>query len=156
VLQEAFIITDGSSGANGDGGYGAIVATPYFGVELWGYGSDTTNNRMEMMAALKGMQFLPESHLVSLISDSAYLLNTLKNEWYVKWFSDEGKSDYQRPNIDLWHQLVQEIQRHKMTYIKVKGHNGHEHNERVDKLAVQARKEKLSGIEWLYGEYTGS
>ena len=151
MLQEAFVVTDGSSGNNGDGGWGAIVATPYFGVEIWGWEEGTTNNRMEMMAALKGMQFLPEGYHVSLVSDSAYLLNTLSKGWYRKWFEDEDKNAYRRPNIKLWHELTDEVKRHEMTYIKVKGHNGHEHNERVDKLAVQARKEKISGTFSLYG-----
>jgi ribonuclease HI len=150
-LQEAFIITDGSSGINGDGGWGVIVATSYFGAELWGHESNTTNNRMEMMAALKGLQFLPAPHHVSLVSDSAYLLNTIQNKWYLKWFEDENKTSYERPNINLWHQLINEVDKHEVRAVKVKGHNGHEHNERADKLAVQARKQKVAGVEFLWG-----
>lgn len=151
-LTEAVIYTDGSSGASGDGGWAAIVATPYFGIEISGHTSNTTNNAMEMMAALEGLRILQEPHAVSLVSDSAYLLNTLRHQWYVKWYQEEQDGrNYVRPNIDLWKQLTKEIQKHEMTYVKVKGHNGHEHNERVDKLAVAARKEKLATAEVLYG-----
>lgn len=151
-LTEAVIYTDGSSGVSGDGGWAAIVATPYFGIEISGYTDNTTNNAMEMRAALEGLRILKEPHAVTLVSDSAYLLNTLKNEWYIRWFEEEANGRaYVRPNIELWKQLVKATWPHEMTYVKVKGHNGHEHNERVDKLAVAARKEKLETAEVLYG-----
>lgn len=142
------IYTDGSSGKGGDGGWGSIVATPYFGVEICGWAEKTTNNRMEMIAALEGMKFLTHPHEIHLVSDSAYLINAIKNQWYVRWLEEiEGA----RPNIDLWKQIHFQVQRHKVIPHKIKGHNGHEHNERVDKLAVTARKEKLEKVNFIYG-----
>lgn len=151
-LTEAVIYTDGSSGAGGEGGWAALVATPFFAVEISGWAEGTTNNAMEMQAALEGLRVLRGPHAVSLVSDSAYLLNTLKNRWYDKWFEEmRNGRDYVRPNINLWRQLVKAVELHDMTYIKVKGHSGQEHNERVDKLAVAARKERLETAEVLYG-----
>lgn len=166
--MEAIIYTDGSSGNNGDGGWATIVATPYFGIEICGWAAETTNNRMEMMAAIKGMKLLgSDSFKVHLVSDSAYLLNSLKHKWYLKWLEEE-EAFYKkghvpnkwkqgqgwiatRPNLDLW-RIIQELDElHEITTIKVKGHSGHEHNERVDKLAVSARKNRTEAQEFIYG-----
>jgi ribonuclease HI len=148
MLPEAIIYTDGSSGGGGEGGWAALVATPYFGIEITGWAEGTTNNRMEMIAAIEGLKVLHEPHRVQLVSDSAYLVSTLLHKWYEKWFT---QWNYHRPNLDLWHQLVALSSYHEIQPIKVKGHNGHEHNERVDKLAVLARKDKLEGATILYG-----
>jgi ribonuclease HI len=148
VLTEAVIYTDGSSGNSGDGGWAALVATPYFGVEICGWSAKTTNNRMEMIAALEGMKLLTNPHEVHLVSDSAYLVNAIKNDWYVRWLDEVGSA---RPNLDLWVQIQHQVHYHKVVPHKIKGHNGHEHNERVDKLAVAARKEKLEKVNFIYG-----
>jgi ribonuclease HI len=103
---------------------------------------------MEMVAALEGMKILTHPHEVHLVSDSAYLINSIKNEWYARWLEEVGKS---RPNIDLWVQIKYQVHKHVVIPHKVKGHNGHEHNERVDKLAVAARKEKLEKVNLIYG-----
>ena len=153
MLTEAIIYTDGSAGKSGDGGWGAIVATPTYGLELSGYADQTTNNRMEMVAAIEGMRALRDPHSVTLVSDSAYVINTLSHGWYKEWFAEDGlhRNGWRRPNIDLWRQLVDMYEYHVVTPIKVKGHSGHEHNERVDRLAVEARLGKLSTAEVIYG-----
>lgn len=146
--QESIIYTDGSSGKNGDGGWSALVATPYYAVELSGYALKTTNNRMELTAAIRGMKFLHEPHQVSLVSDSAYLLNSIQHGWYERWFNDGAN----RPNLDLWRDIQKLLCYHMVKPIKVKGHSGQEHNERVDQLAVAARLDKQDRFEVLYGE----
>lgn len=94
---------------------------------------------MEMQAAIRGLEYLKESHIVFLASDSAYMLNTLKYKWYEEWF----RLDKDRKNSDLWKQLVDLVQLHTMEYVKVKGHSNDDMNNKVDAMAVQARKEKL-------------
>lgn len=157
-VKEAIIYTDGSSGNGGDGGWAAIVATPYFGVEIWGYDQATTNNRMEMTAAIEGMKLLEktgEKYQIKLVSDSAYMLNSIQHQWYLNWFKEAQSGKYIRPNLDLWYKIAWFVGYHEVTPIKVKGHSGHEHNERVDKLAVAARKEKLRSMASLYGNPIG-
>lgn len=154
MFPEAVIFTDGSSSPkNRQGGWAAIVFKPTLFVELVGYQSETTNNRMEMMAAIQGLKELTTPHKVYLVSDSAYLLNSLRERWYNRWFADEIFFDnayakqigrYPRPNLDLWRVLASLAEFHEIETVKVKGHSGDEWNELVDKLAVQARIEKLS------------
>lgn len=148
---ESIIYTDGSSGKNGDGGWSALVATSYYGVELSGWAEKTTNNRMELQAAIEGMKFLHEPHDVVLVSDSAYLLNSIKHCWFERWLN-ENRMYTQRPNLDQWLAISKLLCYHTVKPIKVKGHTGHEHNERVDKLAVAARLDKMDRFEVLYGE----
>lgn len=148
TLTECIIYTDGSSGKGGEGGWSALVATPFYAVELAGYEPNTTNNRMELQAAIRGMKFLHEPHQVSLVSDSAYLLNSIKHGWFERWFA----SGEDRPNLDLWRDIQRLLCYHTVRPVKVKGHSGHEHNERVDKLAVAARLDKQDRFEVLYGQ----
>lgn len=148
MLPDAIIYSDGSSGQNRHGGWSCIVATPASGVELWGFEYDTTNNRMEMVAAIKGLKFLGQPYNVKLVSDSAYMLNTIKNKWYQEWI----EHNYQRKNMDLWLEMSEILCYHTVTTVKVKGHSGVEHNERVDKLAKEARINQDEGMNILYGE----
>lgn len=151
-LPQAIIYSDGSCGQKKHGGFAVIVATPAFGVELWGYDYDTTNNRMEMVAAIKGLKFLSSPHKVMLVSDSAYMLNTIKHEWYKEWF----EHNYERKNMDLWLEMSELLCYHMVVPVKIKGHSGVEHNERVDKLAKQARVNLEEGVSLLYGNFIGS
>jgi ribonuclease HI len=156
-LPEAIIYTDGSSSMGGEGGWSAIVATPFFGFEISGYEPSTTNNRMEVTAAIKAMQTLYAPHDVKLISDSAYMLNAIKNKWYEGWLAETqykvAKNGHvmNRPNLDLWVAMQRLLCYHRVTPIKVKGHNGHAHNERADQLAVDAREQKTGRFEIIYG-----
>lgn len=99
-----------------------------------------------MQAAIEGLTHLGEPHIVYLVSDSSYLLNTLKERWYEKW----GKNaEFTRPNWDLWQKLIALVNYHTMHYVKVKGHlkNGDPYNSHVDKLAGEARKRGMNGEE---------
>ena len=95
---------------------------------------------MEMIAAIEGMRFLEEPHHIYLVSDSAYLLNTLKYRWFDNWVHPEA-----RPNWGLWQELIELIDFHEVEYVKVKGHSGDMYNEQVDRLAYAARKEGTGG-----------
>jgi ribonuclease HI len=148
-LPEAVIYTDGSSGNDGRGGWAAIVATPSYGIQLTGCTTGTTNNRMELVAAVEGLKILHAPHQVQLVSDSAYMLNSIKHQWYYRWFQEAGH--HPRPNLDLWLALERLLCYHTVTPVKVKGHSGVDFNERVDKLAVFARKQQTKGVEVLYG-----
>jgi len=154
MLPEGVIFTDGSSSPKTKrGGWACIVMLPTRFVEIVGNSENTTNNRMEMMAAIQGLKELKVPHKVHLVSDSAYLLNSLENKWYNRWFADEMFFDsafakqmnrYPRPNLDLWRILASLAEFHEITVVKVKGHSGDKWNDKVDKLSVQARTDQLS------------
>jgi ribonuclease HI len=134
------IVTDGSAdNRTGQGGWGVVIQTPLSLVEACGNAENTTSNRMELMAAIEGIK-LAESTDIELVSDSAYLLNTLKNRWYVQWFLEEDADAKVRPNLDLWEELVQLVNTRDVVLTKVRGHSGDYWNERVDKLAKNARR----------------
>jgi ribonuclease HI len=136
------IVTDGSAdNRTGHGGWGVVVQTPLSIIEACGHTTETTSNRMELRAAIEGIK-LSESPVIELVSDSAYLLNTLKNRWYVQWFLDYEAMGHikTRPNIDLWLELVELVNSRDVVLTKVRGHSGDYWNERVDKLAVAARR----------------
>lgn len=151
MTREAIIYTDGSSDHERNGGWAAIVATPISIMELTGFEEDTTNNRMEMQAAINGLLTLDKPYNVLLVSDSAYLLNTIEHKWYTRWFEEDfrdelhnsinpqGSQRKKRPNLDLWYQMRDLIKFHNIICVKVKGHDGIYLNEEVDRLAVQAR-----------------
>jgi ribonuclease HI len=133
--------TDGAcSGNPGPGGWGAILCWNDHEKELCGGEGETTNNRMEMMAVIKGLEALKrERAAVTIYTDSKYVLQGA-TEWLEGWKARGWKSASKKPvkNQDLWEQIDSLIQRHDVHFIWVKGHSGHEMNERVDKLAVSA------------------
>lgn len=142
---DAIIWTDGSCSQDKHGGWAALVAQwlPIGEIrrtEITGHVYPTTNNAMEMQAAIEGLSYLTTPHHVYLVSDSAYLLNTLRNQWYKKW-QQEKDATKPRPNWDLWMRLIELTNYHDVEYVKVRGHRGDPYNERVDKLCVQARKD---------------
>jgi ribonuclease HI len=142
VADAVILSTDGSANnSTGEGGWAAIVRQDLTVREISGYESPTTSNRMELRAAIEGLMCLTTPSVVELYSDSAYMINTLKNEWYKAWFANPH---VKRPNIDLWEQLVGLIQFHDVTLYKVKGHSGDYWNERADKLACRSRIGRLS------------
>lgn len=107
---------------------------------------------MEMQAAIEGLSFLTEPHHVYLVSDSAYLLNTLKHGWYEKWVKEQHDHPEipLRPNWDRWAALTPLVYYHQVEYVKVRGHKSKEdggdpYNERADRLAVEARKAGQDG-----------
>jgi ribonuclease HI len=129
------IHTDGSCLKNpgGYGGIGVIIAADGFYREIGeGFPAPTTNNQMEIMAAIRGLESLPESGHVELISDSEYLINTMTKGWKRK------------KNLDIWVRLDAAAARHRVTWKWVRGHNGNSINERCDELAKEAaRAEQL-------------
>lgn len=134
------IYTDGAcSGNPGPGGWGALLRWNGHEKELSGGEGETTNNRMEMMAVIKGLEALKKPSVVKLYTDSKYVQQGV-NEWLEGWKARNWKSASKKPvkNQDLWQQIDSLIQAHDVEFIWVKGHAGHEFNERVDKLAVQA------------------
>lgn len=141
------IYTDGSARGNpdGPGGYGTILSyTDTKGVEhtrelSQGY-KKTTNNRMELMAAIAGLEALNRPCQVELYSDSKYLTDAFNQRWIDGWVAkgwNRGKSGPVK-NIDLWKRLLEAKKPHAVTFIWVKGHAGHPENERCDRLATGA------------------
>lgn len=148
-MQEVTIFTDGacSGNPNGPGGYGIILVykSPDGEVhrkELSKGFINTTNNRMELMAAIVGIESLKKPCHVTLYSDSQYLVNAINQKWVQKWMQNNWMRDIKKKipakNIDLWKRLISSMEIHQVQFIWVKGHAGHEENEICDKLAVKA------------------
>ena len=138
------IYTDGAcSGNPGVGGWGAVLMLGDYRRELSGFIPHTTNNRMEMYAVICALQALKRPCVVTLHSDSAYIVNAFKNGWIDKWQKNDWKNSRKDPveNQDLWLQLLELTNRHHVTFVKVKGHADDEFNNRCDELATAAIKE---------------
>lgn len=144
------IYTDGAcSGNPGPGGWAAILL--YKGEEKALQGSEmkTTNNRMELTAALQALKALKKPCLVRLYSDSAYLVNAFNSGWLEKWQANGWRNARKDPveNQDLWQELLHQAGIHRIQWVKVKGHADNEYNNRCDQLAVAAiRKIKTEPI----------
>ena len=138
-MKRVEIFTDGAcSGNPGPGGYGVILRYGGREKELSGGERETTNNRMELMAAITGLEALKERCRVTLYSDSKYLIDALKLGWAAKWRANgwmRNKKDAAL-NPDLWKRLLAQTERHEVEFVWVKGHAGHPENERCDRLAV--------------------
>lgn len=138
-MKKVFVFTDGAcSGNPGPGGWGAILRYKETEKELSGSEADTTNNRMELTACIMALRTLKEPCEVELTTDSQYVVNGIINGWAENWRSNGWRKADKKPalNSDLWEQLLNETERHKVTFNWIKGHAGHEENERCDKLAV--------------------
>ncbi|MCI7401387.1 MAG: ribonuclease HI [Christensenella sp.] len=138
-MKKVDIYTDGAcSGNPGKGGWGAILIYNSIEKELSGFETETTNNRMELMAAIKALSALKEPCEVDLYSDSAYLCNAIQNNWLDDWKSKNWRigTKNEIKNIDLWEELINLINIHKVTFFKVKGHADNIYNNRCDKLAT--------------------
>ncbi len=134
------IFTDGAcSGNPGPGGWGAILRWNGHEKELSGGESETTNNRMELMAAIAALEALSKSCTVDLYTDSTYLRDGVQ-QWLAGWKAKGWKTAGKKPvkNQDLWERIDSLIQTHNVRFHWVKGHAGHPENERADKLAVEA------------------
>lgn len=148
-MKHVDIYTDGSCRCNpGPGGWGAILVYRGLEKELCGGEESTTNNRMELTAVIKALQALKEECEITLTSDSKYVLDALTNGWALAWKSNGWRRADKSPalNSDLWEILLNEVARHKITYVWVKGHAGHPYNERCDKMA-QAESSKFPNPE---------
>jgi ribonuclease HI len=136
-MKQVEIFTDGACKGNpGPGGWGVLLRMGTHEKEMSGGEPDTTNNRMEMTAAIKGLNALIEPCVVNLYSDSKYVLDGM-NKWIHGWQRNGWVNASKKPvrNADLWHDLIEAARTHKVTWHWVKGHNGHPENERVDALA---------------------
>lgn len=150
-LKEVTIYTDGAAEPNpGPGGYGAVLLCGPYRKELSGGFARTTNNRMEILAAIKGLEALKTPCKVRLHSDSQYLVNAMTKGWARRWQAYGWKRNRhdEAVNPDLWGRLLTLCETHDVQFVWVKGHAGHRENERCDRLAVQAsQKGKLPADE---------
>lgn len=140
------IFTDGACRGNpGPGGWGAILRSNGKEKTLSGAEASTTNNRMELMAAIQALAALKKSCDVTLTTDSQYLRQGI-TKWIHKWKTNGWRTSQRKPvkNDDLWRQLDQEVSRHEIHWHWVKGHSGHPENEMADELANQAIDKLLS------------
>lgn len=142
-MKKVTIYTDGAcSGNPGVGGWGSILFYNDFKKEISGSCEMTTNNRMELTAAIEALKLLKEKCIVDLFSDSAYLVNAFNEKWIYGWKKKNWKKGSDLiPNADLWQELYSLFYMHNITFIKVKGHADNEFNNRCDKLATDAIKE---------------
>jgi ribonuclease HI len=141
--KSVYLYTDGSSLGNpGPGGYGIIlewVGMSYV-QEFSGGFARTTNNRMELLAVIIGLELLKESGMeVVVYSDSKYVVDAVEKKWVFGW---EQKDFKNKKNSDLWRRFLKVHKKHKVHFQWIKGHNQHPQNERCDQLAVQAAKGK--------------
>ena len=140
-MKKVMIYTDGAcSGNPGPGGWGAVLLYNESRKEISGGETPSTNNRMEIMAAIAALESLKEACEVDLYSDSAYLVNAFKQEWLENWQRNGWKTSKKQPveNQDLWQRLSQQTKKHKVTWHKVKGHAENKENNRCDELARAA------------------
>jgi ribonuclease HI len=145
-MDKVVIHTDGACRGNpGPGGWGAILSNGVHEKELYGAERDTTNNRMELMAAICGLEALKRPCEVTLVTDSVYLKKGI-TEWLQQWHRRGWKTAGRKPvkNIDLWQRLEQAVEGHRLHWKWIKGHSGHPENERADQLANRAIDELLS------------
>lgn len=149
--EKAFveIYTDGAcSGNPGEGGFAAILMAKGKQKEIYGYAEHTTNNQMELTAALSALLCLKSPCKVHLYSDSAYVINGFVQGWIKNWKKNGWKnaSKQEVSNKELWQRLDEEARKHEITWIKVKGHADNPYNNRCDAMAVAAYKEKKSNF----------
>ncbi len=140
------IYSDGSARGNpGPGGYGTVVryvdtkGTLHEREFSAGY-KNTTNNRMELMGAIVGLEALTKSCEILLISDSKYVTDAFNQNWIKGWLKNNWKNSQKKPvkNVDLWKRLLKAMEPHQVVFQWIKGHAGHEENERCDMLATSA------------------
>lgn len=145
MLHQVHIYTDGAAKGNpGNGGYGVVmelVGTPHKKEYYEGF-RHTTNNRMELLAVIVGLEKLKNLNMkVLVVSDSKYVVDSVEKKWVLSW---EKKGFVDRKNSDLWKRFLKIYRKHQVDFKWIKGHNNHPQNERCDLLAVMA-----SGLETL-------
>jgi ribonuclease HI len=141
-VKKVQLITDGAASPNpGPGGWAAILRYGAHKKELWGCEPHTTNNRMELRAAIEGLAALKEDCEVEVVTDSEYLKNGI-TKWIKNWKLRGWKTATKDPvvNQDLWIALDDQVNRHKTTWTWTKGHANHADNNRCDELATQAAR----------------
>lgn len=141
MKKEVIIYTDGACRGNpGPGGWAALLSYGEQEKEIWGSDATTTNQRMELRAALEGLKALREPCRVRLYSDSAYLVNAFNRGWLERWQRNGWQTKAGSPveNQDLWRELLALAQRHDVKWHKVAGHSTDDRNNRCDALARRA------------------
>lgn len=139
-MKKVDIYTDGACRNNpGRGGWGAILVYNGREKELSGGEALTTNNRMELSAVIAALSALTESCEVKLTTDSQYVVNAIEKGWLDSWRRNGWKKSDKSPvqNVDLWEKLILLLDTHKVSFVWVRGHNGHPYNERCDALATK-------------------
>ena len=138
-MKHIDIFTDGAcSGNPGKGGWGAILRYQGIEKELSGGALDTTNNRMELTAVIEALRTLKQPCEVTLTTDSKYVVDAIEKGWVYSWQRNGWRKADKKPalNVDLWEMLLPLLKQHTVTFVWVKGHDGHPENERCDALAV--------------------
>lgn len=142
-MKRVELFTDGACKGNpGPGGWAAILRMGPHEKEIWGGEPETTNNRMEMTAVIRGLNALIEPCEVNIHTDSKYVMDGM-TKWIEGWQKRGWKNASKQPvrNKDLWHELIEAASRHQVNWTWVKGHNGHLENERADRLASAAAEQ---------------
>ncbi|KIL37424.1 RNase H [Cohnella kolymensis] len=140
-MKEVIVYTDGAcSGNPGPGGWGAVLMFGDKRKDISGAETLTTNNRMELTAAIEALKRLKEPCKVKLHSDSAYLVNCFQQGWMKGWIRNGWRNSQNKPveNRDLWEKLAELMNMHQVEYIKVKGHSDNELNNHCDLMAREA------------------
>lgn len=148
-MKEIELFTDGAcSGNPGPGGWGVVLRYNGHEKELSGGERDTTNNRMELTAAIEGLSALKEPCKVRLVTDSKYVADGITKGWAESWKNNNWRKADKKPalNPDLWEKLLDLIGIHDVTIEWVKGHAGHPENERCDRLAVEFYKKLTENL----------
>lgn len=147
MAETVILHTDGACRGNpGPGGWAAVLAYRDREKELYGYEPDTTNNRMELMAVINGLEALQRPCDVRVVTDSQYVMKGV-TEWMDGWKRRDWRTADRKPvrNVDLWQRLDEALARHRVEWRWVRGHAGHGGNERADVLANRAIDEGASG-----------
>ena len=146
-MKEIVVYTDGAcSGNPGPGGWGAVLIYGTHQKELSGFAEQTTNNRMELTAAIEALRVIKESCKIQLHSDSAYLCRAFNENWLNSWQKNGWKTSGKKAveNQDLWQELLKLSNLHQISWIKVKGHANDTFNNRCDELARSAIQKNTS------------
>jgi ribonuclease HI len=150
VKKQVTVFTDGACLGNpGPGGYAAILEYPPHTREIVGGFRRTTNNRMELTAAIKALEALKQPCEVDLFSDSEYLVNSIAKGWARRWKANRWRRSPGGvvPNWDLWEQLLALVDVHTLRIHWVRGHDGHKENERCDELATTAAADHPTAVD---------
>ena len=142
-MKKVNIYSDGACSKNpGPGGYAVILEYKGHEVELSGGEENTTNNQMELLGVIKGLEALKEPCDVTIVTDSKYVTDSFNKGWIDSWQKKGWKKSDGKAvlNKELWQRLLKAKEAHKVKFVHVPGHKGHSYNERCDKLAVEERK----------------
>ena len=146
-MDKVTIYTDGAcSGNPGPGGWGCVMLYQNARKEASGASMETTNNRMELTAAIEALKLLKRPCEVDLYTDSAYLYNAFEQNWLKRWIMNNWRTSTKKDvlNRDLWEEIIQLCKTHKVTFHKVKGHADNAENNQCDLLARNAIKLMLN------------